>query len=188
MSKILWYDCETTGLDSKKHAIIQLACLFEVNGKVEEEMNLFARPWKGDLIDDKALEVNKRTRKEIEEFEHPAFLHQSLMDTMKKYVNPYDREDKFIGAGFYVNFDNQFLRQFFWKRGDKYFGSWFHAPLLDVSTLVALWVAREGIVLESFSLSTLCEHFSIELRAHDALEDIKATRELYIRLWGALVV
>ena len=34
--KVFWFDVETTGLDSKIHDIIQLACIIEINGEIKE--------------------------------------------------------------------------------------------------------------------------------------------------------
>jgi DNA polymerase III epsilon subunit-like protein len=51
-------DTETTGFDSKKHEIIELAFAIEIDGIVHCEMDLFMRPEKWDTIDQKALDSN----------------------------------------------------------------------------------------------------------------------------------
>jgi len=38
------------------------------------------------------------------------------------------------------------------------------------------------IELENYKLETVCAHFGITLYAHNAISDIKATRELYYLL------
>jgi len=40
MGKVFWFDCETTGIDPRRCAIIQLAGLIEINGKIDEKVNL----------------------------------------------------------------------------------------------------------------------------------------------------
>lgn len=50
--KILYFDVETTGTDSSKHEITQLAIIVEVDGVVKEEVNWRCQPinWSLSLI------------------------------------------------------------------------------------------------------------------------------------------
>jgi DNA polymerase III epsilon subunit-like protein len=42
--KICFVDTETTGLDAKRHGIIQIAAIMEVNGVEAERFETFIRP------------------------------------------------------------------------------------------------------------------------------------------------
>ena len=44
MNKIFYFDTETTGLDPKRHDIIQLAYIVEINGEVKEEGEFKLQP------------------------------------------------------------------------------------------------------------------------------------------------
>lgn len=182
--KIFWLDTETTGTDPRRHSIVQLAYIIEINGQVKHKESLLASPQPGCYVDDRALEVHGRTRDEILSYPPPEQMFKNLTSTMKKFVNPYDREDKFFLAGYFVKFDYEMLRKFFWRQGNRYFGSWFYPVLLEVSTLVVLEVLKSGRAgMENFKLSTICDFYKIELTdAHDAASDIEATRKLFLEL------
>lgn len=183
MSKILWIDTETTGTNPVANDIIQIAGIVEINGKDKEEFDLRMAPQDTATIEPAALKVHGISEDELKEYPSADRQLAQFVKLLGRYVDRYNRQDKFVIAGYNVGFDKDFLRKAFEKAGDKYFGSWFHFPTIDVAGAVA-----EGIVdgslqgLENFKLETLCRHFEIEIKAHDALSDIQATRELYRKL------
>jgi len=185
MNKIFWFDTETTGTDPKNHTIIQLAALIEVGSHIREKFSLSIRPIEGKAIDPKALEVNRQTKEGIMEFMPPRDAMKELVSIMKRYVDPYDPKDKYITAGYNVRFDYSFLRQWFFDLGDKYFGSWFHWPVIDVAQTFAEERLLQGTVLANYQLSTVCNYMGIYFEAHEALADIEATYKLYYKLRGA---
>lgn len=184
MSKIAWIDTETTGLNPKTNALIQLSGLIEVDGSVKESFDFFLRPWNGAVVEPEALAVNGRSIDEISNFQdHILVIHQ-FRTLLSKYANKYDKDDKFVFAGYNPNFDIGFLRETFLKAGDNYYGSWFFNCPLDVATIVAEKVVS-GLRLPNYKLVTVCEHYSIGLEdAHSSDNDIRATRELYYTLKG----
>ena len=99
-----------------------------------------------------------------------------------RYCDKYNRLDKFYMAGYNVRFDADFLKEFFLKNKDFYFGSWFNYRFIDPLPLLhwANWVKE--INLPDYKLATVCRHFQIPLQAHDAMADITATRELIYKL------
>ena len=66
MSKILWFDVETTGLSAYKNDIIQLAVIITVDGKVVETHDLRCQPFDKMAIDSRAMKIHGITEKEIE--------------------------------------------------------------------------------------------------------------------------
>lgn len=180
--KIFWFDTETTGIDCKINSMVQLAALVEIDGKIEDEVNLFFQPLPNRVINPEALEVNKRTIEEINTFppaESGIKLLKSLFD---KYVDKYDKNDKFVPAGFRVDFDCDFLRETWFQAGDKYGpGSYIFNCSLDVRSMVSELIIKTGLRLPNYKLETICKHYWIDIAgAHNALVDIKATRELYL--------
>jgi DNA polymerase-3 subunit epsilon len=188
MSKVLWIDLETTGLDPKKHGIIQLAALAEIDNDVVEEVDLLIRPLDKHQVEEEALAKSNRTEKEVREYPTSAEQFKAFETFLARYINRYDKFDKFVLAGYNINsFDEPFLRQFFIDNAktDKerkyggYFGSWFFWPKRDVQTYLAEHLLEIGLRLSNYQLSTVCEYFNIPIEAHDALSDIQATRILY---------
>lgn len=181
--KILWLDIESTGLDKKRNDIIQLGGLIEINGKIEEEIDLTCQPFNYDTIDAKALEVNKLTIAQIKAFPSPQETHIKLKKVLEKYIDNYTRgHDKFSPAGFNVGFDVGFLREFFFKNNDAYYNSYFDYHLLNIDSLLYLFDYKGLINLENYRLGTVAKHFGIELDKHNALSDIKATRQVFYKL------
>jgi DNA polymerase III epsilon subunit-like protein len=43
------------------------------------------------------------------------------------------------------------------------------------------------IDLPDYKLSTVCAHYGIDIKAHEALSDIQATRELTLKLIGEVM-
>ncbi len=178
-SKVLWLDSETSGVDYKKHAVIQFSPLIEINNEVVYEGNFFMKPFPQDVIEQEALDRNGRTKDEIVCFPDPQITLMEFRKILGKYVDKYNKQDKFVLAGYNVGFDMDMMRASFEKAGDNYFGSWFFWPVLDVRVMVAQQILEIGLRLENYKLETVCKYFNIQIDAHDSLSDIKATRELY---------
>lgn len=184
MKKTLWLDTETTGTDPSRHAIIQFAALVEIDGKIVDEMNMYIRPQKGAIIEDAALAVSGIKRDELYS---DAFLphndaYRVISLFLKLHVDTFDRNDKFYPAGFNVRFDIDFLQAMF-KEFDRYgLGSYINWRAIDPLPLLHMMDYSGRISLPDYKLSTVCAHFGIEINAHNALSDIRATRELTQKL------
>ena len=190
--KIFWLDVETTGLEPDKNDITELAAMVEDNGKIIKYLTLHLKPTSTKIryISKVALDLQGI---DFEELKSPDRLSQAegfdaLIRTLDSYVDRYDKRDKMILAGYFVGFDMSFLREMFKSNGNNYYGSYFIPPVIDVSCTVAEWVSRNGM-LENYKLATICKNLGITLDevhdAHDAMNDIFATRECYYRLLTA---
>ena len=179
MKKIFWLDTETTGVDCNKHAIIQLSAQIEIDDTVRHVINMRIQPFPGAEISPQALEINGMTEEEIQAFTPLDSSLKTLKNILKRYVNKFNRDDKFVIAGYNVGFDTNFLRAAFDYINDPYYGSWFFPCNRDVMTYVADYITLSGVRLKNYRLETMCEHFGIELKAHDAMSDIEATKQLY---------
>lgn len=176
--KVFYFDTETTGFDSVKHDIIQIAGIVEVNGKEMSEFNFKCQPFNYAAVEEQALEVNKITMEALRTFPEPRIIYNQLIGVLNKYVDRYDKADKFTIAGQNASFDAGFLKEFFIKNGDSYFGSWFNYQHVDLVAFSRVLQYAGLLDTENVRLATLAEKFGVELKAHDALEDIRATREL----------
>ncbi len=180
--KAFWFDVESTGLDGQKNDIIQLGGLIEINGKLEGECNFTCQPFDYTTINAKALEINKLTVAKLKEFPTPQETYHRLTKLLDNYVDKYNREDKFSPAGYNVAFDVNFLKNFFLKNNNKYYGAYFDYHMINVDSLLYLFDYKGIIKLENYKLVTVAKHFGIELDAHDAHSDIKATRQVFYKL------
>jgi len=185
-SKLFWFDVETTGLDSKLNDIIQLGCLIEINGKIEEEYNFLCQPFNYKMISAKALEINRSNVKDLKLRITPQETYDKLIKILDKHIDKYNREDKFYPAGYNVRFDVDFLNNFFRKNNNNYYGSYFDYHLLSIDVLIHLLDYRGLIKLENYKLVTVAKHFGLQLNAHDALSDIKVTRQVMYKLFNYL--
>jgi DNA polymerase-3 subunit epsilon len=182
MKKVFFFDTETTGLDCKKQDIIQLAYMIEIDGEIKEEGSLYTQPFNYDTIQQEALNTNKLTVEQLKAFPSPSVTFMQLKRVLNKYIDKFNKLDKFSPAGYNVNFDVGFLREFFFKNKDKYYGSYFDYHLLDPIPVLHLLEYKGLIKLPNYKLVTVCEYFNINIDAHEALSDIKATRQVIQKL------
>ena len=178
--KILYLDTETTGITANS-AVIQFAGIIEIDGKVKKEFNIRCKPHKNADISEKALEVTGMTLDIINSYQEPKEAFEEIESIFEKYCNKFDRSDKFILIGQNIKFDFQKLSEFYIRLGNKYLGSWINFKLMfdTLPVIQALQLVNKLPVLENNKLITWCNHFNIKLEnAHDALADIRATREL----------
>lgn len=178
-TKIAWIDVETTGLDTQKNDVWQIACLIEDRGEVIAAWEGKMRPREEGAIDQEALRLQPGLTKEfLLNLPEPNGVLANFKDFLGKHVGKYNRLDKLVPAGYCVNFDLDFLRAAFEKSGDKYFGSWFFNAPVDVRCFMGL-ATLTGLRFENYKLVTICKAFGIDLSAHDAMSDITATREVF---------
>lgn len=185
--KVFWVDTETTGIfddeHPKKYDILQLAYLIEINKEVVEEGSFYCQPFNYTTINAQALEVNKLTIAKIKEFPSPQETYRKLKIVLNKYIDNYTRgHDKFSPAGYNVGFDTKFLKQFFLKNNDEYYNSFFDYHLLSIDSLLYMFDHAGLIKLENYKLVTVAKYFNIDFSAHDALSDIKTTRQVFYKL------
>ena len=182
--KILFIDTETGGLDSKKSALLQLSGIIRINKKDVETFNFFIKPFDGAIVDQATLDVQKRTREDLEDekFKPENEVYLEFIELLDKYVNKYDKDDKFIIAGYNIDFDIKFLQEFFKRNNNNFLYSYICKMTLDPFKYIPfLQLCGKLPFLENNKLETWCKYFNIELDAHDSLNDIIATKELILQ-------
>ena len=180
MSKIFWFDIETTGLDPQKNDFWQIAFDVEIDGELVATHEFRVRPHDMNSIDPQALAIGRVTTEQLLEYPLPSTVFPQFLALLAQYVDQFKKGDVFIPAGYNVaNFDVPFLRNFFKKMGSRYYGSWFSNYPLDVYHLTIAAHALVGEILPKYKLVDVCSHYGIPLsEAHDARYDNKATRQL----------
>ena len=113
-------------------------------------------------------------------------VYKQFTQMLSKYVDKYDRNDKFFLDGYNnASFDNYFLKAFFVQNGDNYFYSWFWVNSIDVMVLATQHLLEERHKMPDFKQETVARALGIELESdklHNASYDIYLTREIYKRL------
>ncbi len=181
--KLCFIDVETTGTDPKLHAITQLAgvivCpLHKGNGY---EFNYKIKPHDSAVIDSAALLATGQSLEEFATYDAPSKVLCDFTRTLDTVVDKFDKRDKLFFVGYNAHFDDGFLRSFFLRQGHKFYGSYFWWPPIDVAMMAMLFLRRRRHLMPQFNLSTVYEEIMGKPMnmAHDALQDIKQTKELY---------
>ncbi len=183
--KRIFIDTETTGLDPKKHGVIELAGLVEVNEKAVETFSFKMRPFPDDVIDREAMKIHGVTEEEVRQWLPPVKVHEGLIETLTRYVDRYEKTDKFHWVGYNAYFDVGMMREWFMKNNDKYFGAWFFHPPIDVMILAAYALRNERPRIPNFSQVTVAEHLGITVdreQVHGALYDAKVAKAIYCQV------
>jgi DNA polymerase-3 subunit epsilon len=183
MNKLFWNDLETTGTDPHLNSIIQIACMIEENGEIVDSFESKMSPIPGRQIDPKALQINGLTVEEIMEYPNPREVYPELRKFCAKHGTKGDKLNRFIPAGYNNGFDLDFLLDWHTTMDSKY-AFWDYLqfqPIDPYPVLVSMW--RCGIIsTKDLKLGTVCEHFGIQIDAHEAMSDIKAAREVAYRV------
>jgi len=183
--KLIYVDVETTGIPCPVSGLIQLAGMIEIDGELREDFDYSIRTFPSDIISDEALAVNGITRKQIQKYDPPERVFRQLIDLLDKYIDRYDRTNKFHFVAYNAEFDADHLRAWFEKNGDKYFGSWFFHPPLDVMGIAAVVLMNKRPTLPDFKLATVAKALGLDVdtaKTHDALYDIRLTRQMFLLL------
>lgn len=178
--KIIFIDTETTGLNCKHHDIIQIAGLVTEDKKILDEFNFKCQPVNWDSINKKALQINNTTLEDLEKYELPQATFIHFLKVLEKHFNG----EKFIIAGQNVKaFDWRFVVSF-WENHKRYADPDFEFYFDENKSLDLLDISRplkkHGLLdVPNVKLGTIVEalDITVEGELHDALADIKATKE-----------
>lgn len=185
--KEIYFDAETSGTDPEKNGLLQLAGTVELDGKPVYEFNHFMKPFPDQVIETEALEKNGFTLSQIDSFADPFSCYITFQKMLAKYVDRFDPSDKFTLIGYNSRFDDDFMRAWFKRCNDKFYGSYFFWPALDVANMVAVKYRKVRGQFPDFKLMTVAKHLKIEVdesRAHDAVYDTAITKSLYNKCLG----
>ena len=184
MKKTLWIDIETTGIKLEGNYIIELAALYE-DGNTKDVFHQYSFPPE----EPKDFHIMENLLGHDYQFYLDTGLSQELLYNnftmfLGQYIDKYNKTDKAIFAAYYAKFDNGFIRQLFKEFNDDYFGSWFYSCSLDIFSTVAL-ALQQGVIppLENYKNQTVAKYLGIDTGTpHFALSDIKASRQIQIKL------
>jgi len=184
--KRAFIDTETTGLnwDSGIH---QLALIVDINGVVELEKTWEICPDAKCRIDDKALAVSGKSLEVMQRSQPEIEFFREFTNTLGQFVSKYNKTDKFHFTAYNAKFDDDRLRDLFRRRGDNYYGSYMWNPVDCLMIRAGQHLRSIRHQMLDFKLGTVCTAMGLiwdNAEAHDALYDIRMTRELHLALEG----
>ena len=196
--KLIFIDTETTGWDTKNCALLQISGYIDIDGQNREVFDYKLKPFEGAVWMEEAVDKTGITEQIASQWEDTNIVFNKFIKMLEKYVDRYDRTDKFFFVAYNANFDTDFLREWFIREAtnerDKSFGNgfgnFFWTPPLDVMLFAAVRVMKNRHLFENFKLGTVCNKLGIEFSeedAHNAMYDIEKTRELFYFLKGSSV-
>lgn len=182
--KRFWFDTETTGTDSKRNGIHELACIVEIDGIIREKKVWNIKPAESCIIEDEALKVSGVTREVLETYPPESEVYEQIISFLSKYVSKWDKKDKFKLYGYNVHFDMQMFIEFFNRNNDKWFFTWFWSGPIDVMSKAAELFMHVRPMMKDFKLGTVVKELEINCldNFHGALFDIEITREVYYKI------
>ncbi len=181
--KLFYLDLETTGTNPGRHGVHQISGEIWIDGAQEERFDWHVRPNPKAQIEEEALKVAGVTRDQILAYPPMEEVRQELVGMLGRYVDRYDRKDKFMQVGYNnAAFDNDFFRGFFLQNGDQWYGSWFWSNVIDVMVLASVALAERRARMANFKLATVAKELGIEVteaQLHGADYDIYLTRRIW---------
>lgn len=183
--KELYLDLETTGLNSYRNGIWQIAAILYEEGEEKEEFNEVCNIFSTQECHPKALEMASLTEESLKDFNPPKEAYRQFKALLEKYIDPFNKQDKMFMYGYNVRFDDDFLRQFFYNNQDRFYGSYFWNPAIDIMNLAMEKLKNQRPLMRNFKQGTVARSLDIEIeeeKLHDALYDIRVSREIHKKL------
>ena len=188
MSLLLYLDVETTDKVPYTAGITQLSAIIVRDGKEVSTIDLDINPFsysRAITTSPKAFEVTGKTVSGVKRYPSASvgFFKFSTWLNAHRDIGEY-----YSLICYNTKFDLACVESLFKDQtgSSRKLYEYVHFKTLDVMELVkfsSLWGMHK---LKNEKLSTTCEHYSIPLQAHDALEDIRATRKLHKKLMANL--
>lgn len=185
LKKLVYIDTETTGTSPEAHSIVQIAAIFEVDGKEVGTFESKVRPLPNRLFDEGALKVHGYTREEMATFPEPSEVLNRLTIAFGRHIILSDRSDVFTPVGYRVTFDVSFLIDWMATITGNKFAFWKMMTPYAVDALAFILHLRAigRVAWPKYRLTDVCRHLGIPLEeAHDAMADVRATRALARRV------
>lgn len=179
---ILWIDIETTGLDKRQNGIIQIAGIVDLTGEVVESFSLNMNPEAA--IDPASQAIHGISPAQIERYPSRQETFERFKTILERYVRPQDAASRFYPGGYNVRFDLGFLDQWFRAMKEPGLGAYFRRERVDPSVMMKAYQDYLGnFRMPSWSLRSVASQMGLPFgERHDALEDIRITREIHHRL------
>lgn len=188
MLKLCVIDVETTGLDDRKHALVQASGKILIGGKEVSSFDFKVRPFDTDEIQDEALAVNHLTLEEIASYPTADEVIPKMKEYFYQFVDHDDPKDLLTMVGFNIKFDQGFMRSLFFKANAlNSFKNIFHYKTIDVQALVLGYLFANGLDqdLMAFHQKDCARAIGIEVdeeKLHEAQEDSSLSLKIFNKM------
>ena len=182
--KSVFLDVETTGTDVENNNIFQI-CAIVTDEQYEEidRIDLRFTPLSMEHVMPEALQKTGMSEDTLDNLQLKATdAYRQFVGFLARHCDKYNKADKLHFVAYNAKFDADFMREFFKKNGDSFFGSWFWNPPICVMQAAAWMTMRVRGALPNFRLETLCKCAELgwdDSLAHDASYDIAQTLALF---------
>lgn len=183
MIKLLFFDTETTGLDSETCGIHQMSGSVVIDGEIVEKFDFKFRPFDDCVFQEDALKLKDLSEEELMSRElSDSDVYNQFVNMLDKYVKKFDKKDKFYIVGYNIGFDINFLKKMFIRNKNEFLFSYFWGNPIDVMSLAGqkLMYFRSG--MENFKQGTVAKQLGIPLEEnllHDSLYDVEVLMKIY---------
>ena len=182
--RYMWIDTETTGIDTSDSSAFQIGLILVDNGKVICERCFYLNPLSENILyHESAGAIHGYSEEKIRSFNPEVEQVKKIVSFFQEAKELFEKDgsksEKMVIAGYNVNFDKNHVTAILERNGFK-MSDFFEDKIYDVFEQVKLAGKMRLLpYLENRKLGTICKYFNIEIgTAHDALADIKATREV----------
>jgi DNA polymerase III epsilon subunit-like protein len=101
-----------------------------------------------------------------------------MIELLEQDLSSFRGAELYRPCGHNVQFDISFLLEAA-KREDAFIGNDINfRKIIDTRSIYCYMDYIGRIKLPDYKLSTICDYYNIPLKAHDALEDVRAVRKL----------
>jgi DNA polymerase III alpha subunit (gram-positive type) len=172
---ICFFDFETSGLDYRRHAIIQAAWCIEVEGKTVSQKAFDVLPPENADFCLAALDCNDFTLERMAAGRSLSYVMASLKGDLIASSCTMVRP-----CGHNVKFDLEFLHKASADTNERIGSQLKFGLSIDTLSIATVLDYLQILNLPNYKLTTLCSHYGIVLdgNAHDALTDTLAVQAL----------
>jgi len=132
------------------------------------------------------LEINGYTIDDLKEFQSQKEAFDKFIKFLDKHIDRYNKVDKVHLVGYNsLHFDNDFLRQWFYNNGNKFYGAYFWSDSIDVMSEASRYLTNYRPAMLNFKLGTVAKTIGIETSEeslHDGLYDVKITFKIFNKI------
>ncbi len=183
--KTVWTSLRTAGRSSFKNGIIQASFIIDFDGTLKAKETFFMYPAHKE-IDEAAVHAMGFTPEQLKSFPLPMNAFKSIMDFLERFIDPMDREDKFVIGGYNcLRSDIGFLRTFWYDNNNRFFHSYFQNGAIDLIA-VSKWLQLTKVIkpeLLDDKLETLAKYLGIPVPdKRDANIDVTLIRDCNIEM------
>jgi len=183
--KLAFVDLETTGIFPSKHGIHSIAIKLVDDDLTDGKCEWFVenvRPFPTDDFDATALKISGKTFEDLAAYPSAKEVYAKLNTFLEANINKFNKTDKAFFLAYNARFDADFLRKYFEKCGDKYFGSWFWTPPIDIMSLASVPLMDKRHTMENFKLGTVADTLGVTVDSgnlHNAQYDVSLAEAIY---------